>query len=77
MRLEEAQTRTFIAGVAGTPISGAAAPVFITSTGQLGVRPSSARYKHDIAPLGAHSQGLVQLRPVTFAIQQDPQGARQ
>jgi Chaperone of endosialidase len=40
-------------------------------------RASSARYKHDIEPLDAHSQGLVQLRPVTFRYRQDPQGARQ
>jgi hypothetical protein len=51
--------------------------VFVSSTGQLGIRPSSARYKRDIAPLDAHSQGLFQLRPVTFRYTQDPQGERQ
>jgi hypothetical protein len=75
MRLGQAQTRTFIAGVTGVPVSGQA--VFISSTGQLGVKTSSARYKHDIEPLGTHSQGLVQLRPVTFRYRHDPQGARQ
>jgi hypothetical protein len=38
---------------------------------------SSARYKQDIEPLGAHSQGLFQLRPVTFRYRADPQGERQ
>jgi hypothetical protein len=75
MRLGEAQTRTFIAGVAGVPVSGA--PVFISSTGQLGVQPSAARYKRDIDPIDVHSQGLFQLRPVTFRYRQDPQGERQ
>src|SRR5262249_39831785 len=42
----QAQTRTFIAGVAGVPISGAS--VTINSGGQLGILASSARYKHDI-----------------------------
>jgi Chaperone of endosialidase len=75
MRLGQDQTRTFIAGVASVPVSGRA--VLISSTGQLGIRASSARYKRDIEPLGAHSQGLVQLRPVTFHYRQDPQGERQ
>ena len=75
MRLGEDQTRTFIAGVTDVPVSGKA--VFISSTGQLGIKLSSARYKHDIEPLGTHSQGLVQLRPVTFRYRQDPQGVRQ
>jgi Chaperone of endosialidase len=75
MRLGEEQTRTFIAGVAGVPVSGS--PVFISSTGQLGTRVSSARYKRDIEPMGAHSQGLFQLRPVTFRYRQDPQGEQQ
>jgi hypothetical protein len=75
MRLGEDQTRTFIAGVTDVPVSGRA--VFISPTGQLGVKASSARYKHAIEPLGAHRQGLGQLRPVTFRYRQDPQGARQ
>jgi hypothetical protein len=77
MRLGEAQTRTFIAGVAGTPLSSGAAAVFISPTGQLGTQPSSARYKRDIEPMGTHSQGLFQLRPVTFRYRQDASGERQ
>jgi hypothetical protein len=78
MRLGEDQTRTFIAGVLGTMMPGqGVSQVVINNDGQLGTRPSSARYKQDIEPLGAHSQGLGQLRPVTFRYRQDPQGERQ
>jgi Chaperone of endosialidase len=75
MRLGQGQTRTFIAGIASVPMSGSA--VVISSTGQLGIQVSSARYKHDIQPMGARSQGLFQLRPVTFRYMNDPQGQRQ
>jgi hypothetical protein len=51
--------------------------VVIDSQGQLGIVASSARYKRDIQPIGAHSQGLHQLRPVTFRYKQDEQGERQ
>jgi hypothetical protein len=51
-----------------------AQPVFITDDGQLGVKVSSARYKRDIHAMGVHSQGLRQLRPVTFRYKDDPQG---
>jgi hypothetical protein len=49
----------------------------VSTDGQLGVMPSSARYKRDIQPLNNRSQGLWQLHPVTFRYQQDPQGQRQ
>jgi len=44
-----------------------------TTTGQLGVPLSSARYKHDIAPMRAGSDGVLQLRPVTFSYKEDAQ----
>jgi hypothetical protein len=75
MRLGSAQTRAFIAGVAGTGVTGT--NVVIDANGQLGVALSSARYKRDIEPLGARSRGLLQLRPVTFVYTNDRQGARQ
>lgn len=43
LRLGNVQTRAFIKGVTGVPVSGL--PVTINSAGQLGVQPSSARYK--------------------------------
>jgi hypothetical protein len=67
--------RTFIAGIFPVPVSGPV--VRINSAGQLGIRVSSARYKRDIQPMGAHSRGLFQLRPVTFRYKQDVQGERQ
>jgi hypothetical protein len=45
-----------------------------TATGRLGIaQVSSARYKQDIAPMGTRSEGLLQLRPVTFAYKDDAQ----
>jgi hypothetical protein len=75
MRLGQHQTRTFIAGITGVPVSGSA--VLINAAGKLGIQASAARYKTDIAPLGRRSQRLFQLRPVTFLYKQDPQGERQ
>src|SRR5262245_36934571 len=75
MRLGRSQTRTFITGIAGVPISGA--QVTINNNGQLGIVASSARYKRDIHDMGEGSQGLYSLRPITFRYKQDPQGQRQ
>lgn len=72
---EGRQTTTFIAGVSTTAISGT--DVVVSSDGQLGVAASSARYKRDVRSLDNRSQGLWQLRPVTFRYKQDPQGQRQ
>jgi Chaperone of endosialidase len=69
------QTRAFIAGITGVPVSGS--QVLINSQGQLGVPLSSARYKRDIQAMGERSHGVHQLRPVTFRYKQDPQGQRQ
>jgi hypothetical protein len=69
------QKATYIAGIYGTPMRGA--DVVVSSNGHLGVLPSSARYKKDIHSLNNRSQGLWQLRPVTFRYKQDPQGERQ
>jgi len=75
MRLGGGQTRTFIAGIAGVSVSGSA--VLINSTGQVGIQASSSRYKYDIQPMGTHSRGLHQLRPVIFRYKDDAQGERQ
>ena len=42
------QSTTFIAGIKGVPVSGA--PVTVGSTGQLGIRVSSARFKRRSQP---------------------------
>ena len=75
MRLGSVQTKTFIAGVSTTPVSGT--NVTIDANGQLGTLLSSARYKRDIDPMGARSEGVLKLRPVTFVYKQDEQGVRQ
>jgi hypothetical protein len=71
------QDTTFIAGISGTALTGMPAAVFVSSTGQLGIMPSSLRYKRDIRSLENRSRGLWRLRPVTFRYKQNPQGQRQ
>ena len=71
MRLGSIQNRTFIAGIATASVSNAATVEIDTTTGQLGVPLSSARYKQDIAPMGTRSEKVLQLRPVTFAYRDD------
>ena len=53
------------------------AAVYVTSSGQLGVRASSERYKTAIASMGARTGDLQKLRPVTFHLKTDPHGAVQ
>jgi hypothetical protein len=62
------QTQTFIAGIAGVNVTGAA--VQVDGNGQLGVVVSSRRYKDDVAPMGDVSAILQKLRPVTFHYKQ-------
>ena len=59
------QTATFIAGIRGVPISGGT-EVGVNSSGQLGVRASSARYKDAIKPMDKASEAILALKPVTF-----------
>jgi hypothetical protein len=51
--------------------------VVVSSTGQLGIATSSARYKHDIRDMGGASAGLMKLRPVSFRYKNDPTGTLQ
>jgi hypothetical protein len=62
----DTQTSTFIAGVYGSSTGLANVPVVIDSNGNLGTVSSSGRYKEDIHDMGDASDGLMQLRPVTF-----------
>jgi hypothetical protein len=70
-----AQTKTYIAGIYDTSVSGNA--VVVNSSGQLGVVVSSERFKTDIAPMGTDSAKLQALRPVKFRLKTDPYGAVQ
>ena len=69
------QFATFIAGIENAQVTGAA--VYVTSSGQLGVLASSERYKTDVAPIGAVTKNLDQLRPVSFHLKSDPRGSVQ
>jgi Chaperone of endosialidase len=72
------QTATFIAGIRGVPISGGT-EVGVNSSGQLGVRASSARYKEAIKPMDKASEAILALKPVTFRYKHDldPKGIPQ
>ena len=76
IRIGTAQAQTFMAGIAGVPISlnvNGATMAVDTTTGQLGiaVQFSSARYKQDIVSMGTSSEKVLDLRPVTFAYKDD------
>jgi len=71
------QTAAFIAGVRGVAVTGAA--VVVSSTGQLGVAPSSERFKAEIKPMDKASEAILALQPVTFRYKHelDPKGIPQ
>jgi hypothetical protein len=71
------QSQTFVAGIFSTPVAGAT--VVVNSIGQLGVAPSSQRYKRDIQNMGSASEAILALRPVTFRYgpEIDPAGTPQ
>jgi trimeric autotransporter adhesin len=66
------QTATYIAGIENAKVTGAA--VYVTSSGQLGVLASSERYKTAIAPMGAGTEKLSDLRPASFHLKTDANG---
>lgn len=72
---EGTQTATYIAGVSDAAVSGA--EVVVSSSGQLGVVASSARFKRNIESMGASSGALMKLRPVTFRYKNDSKGTKQ
>jgi uncharacterized coiled-coil protein SlyX len=71
------QNRVFIAGVAGTTLDSGVPVVVDTSTGQLGVLPSSQRFKADIRPMDKASEAILALRPVMFCFENSSTGAPQ
>lgn len=60
------QTKAFLAGVSGVTTAGAAAPVLVDASGQLGTTSSSRRFKRAIRAIGGASDRLMRLRPVSF-----------
>ena len=69
------QTATYIAGIKSVPVVGS--PVTVGSTGQLGIRTSSARFKEAIKPMDKASEAILSLKPVTFRYKHelDPEGS--
>jgi hypothetical protein len=74
---EGRQTRAFVAGISGVPVTGNA--VVVNGNGQLGVATSSARFKDEIKPMDKASKALLALKPVTFHYKKqfDPNGSVQ
>jgi len=70
------QTRTFIAGISNTRLF-VGLPVYVNANGRLGVAASSVRFKRDVHDMGAASERLMKLRPVTFRYKEDPNGTVQ
>ena len=66
---DASQTRTFIAGIAGSSVTGA--PVSVNDNGQLGTTPSSQRFKDEIKPMDKASEAIFALEPVTFRYKKD------
>jgi len=64
------QTATYIAGIIGKP-SPMGMPVFINASGQVGIAPSSARFKDEIRPLDKASEAILALKPITFRYKKD------
>jgi Chaperone of endosialidase len=71
------QSQAFIAGIFGTAVSGST--VVVNANGQLGVAPSSTRFKDDIKPMDKASEAILALKPVSFRYKKeiDPQGIPQ
>ena len=63
------QTTTFIAGISGVAVTGS--QVVVSSSGQLGVTPSSARFKEAVKPMDKTSEALLKLKPVTFRYKEE------
>jgi len=71
------QVGAVIQGIASSAVSGV--QVLVNGGGRLGVATSSARFKEDIRDIGQESDGLMELRPVSFRYKREvePSGLRQ
>ena len=69
IRIGQVQTRTFIKGISGVAIAGAA--VVVNANDQLGVAPFSADFKHEIRPMCEESEVILAFKPVSFCYDQD------
>lgn len=76
--IQGTQTATYIAGIHGeTAASGI--EVYVDSSGRLGTKSSSARFKEAIKPMDKASEAILALKPVTFHYKKelDPRGISQ
>ena len=64
-----ARRALFIAGNIDAPVTGTA--VVVDSSGELGVAPSSARFKDEIKPMDKASEAILALRQVRFHYKTD------
>lgn len=72
------QNKAFMAGIRGvTTDSADAIAVLISSTGQLGTVSSSGKLKDNIKDMENESQGILDLRPVTFHYKSDKTKSKQ
>ena len=77
IRIGSDQTTTFIKGISATPLVGAVLPVVAATSGQLGVAPSSRRFKKEIKLMESASEAILALKPVTFHYKNDSTGTSQ
>jgi uncharacterized coiled-coil protein SlyX len=77
IRIGSQTAATFISGISGVTVAGT--PVVVAGNGQLGVAPSSARFKDKIKPMDRASEAVFALKPVTFRYKQtiDPKATAQ
>src|SRR6266481_5921951 len=62
----DAHTAAYIGGIAGQVVGAGGTTCYVDNDGKLGVFLSSRRFKTDIADMGAASEALLALRPITF-----------
>ena len=66
IRIGTIQGAIYLAGIAGQIVGAGGTTCYVDNDGKLGVFLSSRRFKTDIADIGAASEALLALRPVTF-----------
>jgi hypothetical protein len=72
IRIGTSQTTCYIQGIVGVNVGTSAAVRVNNATGQLGTINSSIRFKHDVKDMDDASKNVLDLRPVTFAYNDDP-----
>ena len=65
-RIGTMQGAIYLAGIAGQIVGAGGTTCYVDNDGKLGVFLSSRRFKTDIADMGAASEALLALRPITF-----------